>query len=140
MIKVYIAARGQDQHLANVCRQELAPHGIASTSQWIDEDLAQESHGEAQMDIDDVRAADALIVIKPKDSHRETTGGHHVETGIALERGMSILLLGERENVFHHHARVQIIPWPIVSWATLADDITIAVLARRSVQRAEQHP
>jgi hypothetical protein len=131
MLKVYIAARGQDQHLASLCRAELAPHGVACTSQWIDKDLAFESHDEAQLDIDDVRAADALIVIKPKDSHRETTGGHHVETGIALERGIPILLLGERENVFHHHDGVRIIPWPVASWSVLADEVTIAVLERR---------
>lgn len=129
-IKVYIAARGQDQHLASEVRAQLARQAVGCTSRWIDQNLANESHDEAQLDIDDVRAADALIVIKPKDSHRETTGGHHVETGIALERGIPVLLLGERENVFHHHAGVRVFPWPVASWSALADEVTIAALQR----------
>ncbi len=129
-VKVYIAARGEDQILAKLCRQSLEPYGIGCTARWIDQSLVNESHDEAQMDIDDVRDADALVLIKPRDSHRHTTGGHHVETGVALERGMPIVLLGEVENVFHQHASVAVMTWPIASWQLLADVVRNAVHAK----------
>ena len=136
-LKVYIAARGEDQLLAKLARTMLDVLGIQSTARWIDQSLVNESHDEAQMDIDDVRSADALILIKPKDSHRTTTGGPHVETGIALERGLPIVLLGERENVFHQHQGVRVLPWPIVSWSAVADEIAIAVLERAKAKGLE---
>jgi len=129
-IKVYIAARSQEQILAAFCRQQLDLHGIGCTSRWIDEPLVNESHDEAQMDLDDVRAADALVLIKPKDTHHETTGGHHVETGVALERGLPIVLLGDRENVFHRHGSVTTLAWPIVSWTAVADQVRQVVAQR----------
>lgn len=126
-LTVYIAARGEDQALAALCRALLAPYGIGSTARWIDQSLVNESHDEAQMDLDDVRAADALVVIKPRSSHGKTTGGHHVETGVALERGIPIILLGEAENVFHQHRQVTVCGWPIVHLASLAATIRHAV-------------
>jgi hypothetical protein len=130
-ITVYIAARGEDQILAKLCRINLAQYGVGSTARWIDQALVNESHDEAQMDIDDVRAADALVLIKPVESHRRTTGGHHVETGVALERGMPIVLLGQPENVFHRHQHVRVVAWPVESWEALADEVSVAVNARR---------
>ncbi len=112
MLRVYIAARGEDQALAAEIRARLSLAGIGCTARWIDQPLTNESHDEAQQDIDDVRLAHALIVLKPAASHRLTTGGHHVETGIALERGMPIVLLGDAENVFHRHRAVSVLPYP----------------------------
>src|SRR5688572_5999583 len=123
LVKVYIAARSQDQLLAKLCRQQLAPYGIESTARWIDQSLGSETYLEAEQCHEDVRAADALIVIKPPSAHRETTGGHHVETGIALERGMPVVLLGARENVFHHHPLVETDDWPVPNWEALAAGI-----------------
>lgn len=111
-VTVYIAARAEDQSAAVECRRQLAVFGIGCSARWLDLSLVNESHSEAQMDIDDVRAADAFVLLKPAASHRVTTGGHHVETGIALERGMPILLLGVAENVFHRHDQVYVLPWP----------------------------
>ena len=129
-LKVYIAARGEDQALAALCRDLLSHFGIECTSRWIGQSLVNETHDEAQMDLDDVRRADALVVIKPMTSHRQTTGGHHVETGIALERGMPIILLGQPENVFHQHTQVSVMLWPVQDWAGLADLVRDRVEAR----------
>lgn len=139
-MKVYIAARGEDQLLAKLCRQMLAEQAIGCTSRWIDQALIDETHDEAQMDLDDVRAADALVLIKPKDSHRVTTGGHHVETGVALERGIPIVLLGDAENVFHRHRRVHVMAWPPASWAVVADEIARGVLVRLALRDGRLRP
>jgi nucleoside 2-deoxyribosyltransferase len=112
MARVYIAARGQDQAKARELREALVSYGIGSTARWIDQSLANESHDEAQQDIDDVRMADVLVVLKPKASHLHTTGGHHVETGLAMAYGIPVLLLGEVENVFHRHDTVTVCEFP----------------------------
>jgi len=125
-IRVYIAARGEDQHMAKELRDDLNLAGIDCTARWIDLPLTNESHDEAEMDILDVRRADVLVLLKPAASHRKTTGGHHVETGIALAMGMPVALLGERENVFHHHDTITVLPFP--KWDT---DITeLAMIIR----------
>jgi len=126
-IRVYIAARGEDQSMAKELREDLSQAGIDCTARWIDQSLANESHDEAEMDILDVRRADVLLLLKPVASHRTTTGGHHVETGVALAMGMPVVLLGERENVFHHHDTVTVVPFPV--WDT--DIIALAMTIRR---------
>lgn len=150
--KVYIAARGEDQALAAQVRAQLSLAGIACTARWIDQSLANESHDEAQQDLDDVRSADALILLKPAGSHRHTTGGHHVETGVALERGLPIVLLGEPENVFHRHRSVTVLSFPrdhrgfanvasitrsLAQMATDASPVMLAVMAERQRQDAQ---
>jgi hypothetical protein len=112
MARVYIAARGQDQARARDLRDELHSFGITSTARWIDQSLDNESHDEAQQDIDDVRMADVLVLLKPKESHLHTTGGHHVETGLAMAYGIPVLLLGAAENVFHRHDTVTVRNYP----------------------------
>jgi len=112
-VRVYIASRGEDQAVSADIRAQLSLAGIESTAQWIDQSLTSESHDEAEMDILDVRRADVLVLVKPASSHRRTTGGHHVETGVALGMGMPVVLLGERENVFHHHQTVTVVPFPV---------------------------
>ena len=39
-----------------------------------------------------------------------TRGGKHVELGIALGLGMTVAVIGPKENVFHFHPRVTIFP------------------------------
>jgi nucleoside 2-deoxyribosyltransferase len=37
-----------------------------------------------------------------------TGGGRHVEFGYALAKGKRVVVIGERENVFHHHPSVKL--------------------------------
>lgn len=132
-MSVYIAARGEDQALAATVRDHLELAGFEVTARWIDQSLSNESHDEAQQDIDDVRRALVLVLLKPASAHRQTTGGHHVETGIALEREMPILLLGDIENVFHRHESVRVMPLPTSprDYKSVAEVIRILVRQRR---------
>ena len=128
-LRVYIASRGEDQAVSADIRAHLSLAGIESTARWIDQSLTSESHDEAEMDILDVRRADVLVLVKPASSHRHTTGGHHVETGVALGMGMPVVLLGERENVFHHHDTVTVVPFPVSESDFAAVARTIKALA-----------
>jgi hypothetical protein len=135
VVRVYIAARGEDQALAAEVRAHLSLAGIGCTARWIDQSLTNESHDEAQQDIEDVRAAHVLVLLKPIDSHRRTTGGHHVETGIALERGLPVVLLGEIENVFHHHDQVTALAFPRSTRDFVTVATTILALASQGPRR-----
>lgn len=139
MARIYIAARGQDQAKARDLRDALVSYGIGSTARWIDQSLANESHDEAQQDIDDVRMADVLVLLKPKESHLHTTGGHHVETGLAMAYGIPVLLLGEVENVFHRHDTVMVCDYPTnpVELYLVAKAIYTLVMERCKRQMAQ---
>ena len=48
-----------------------------------------------------------IVLVKPADGHRNSTGGHHVETGAGLILGKPIFLIGSVENLFHSHENVR---------------------------------
>jgi hypothetical protein len=54
----------------------------------------------ALADLEDLRKADTLIAFTDA-SDRYSSGGRHVEFGVAVERGMEIYVIGPRENVFY---------------------------------------
>lgn len=82
-----------------------ASYGISETST----DAEVTAH--AEMDLDDVDAADVVVhytanylkSIEPwlgDVSHNLHSGGRHVETGYALAKGKHVLVLGDFENIF----------------------------------------
>lgn len=102
--------------LATCLRKE----GFVVTSRWLEESedppfvLAEDPDGateRAVRDTEDILASDDLVVWKPRESHRDTTGAHHAETGaaiiLAITRGMGVYVLGVPENVFHYHPVVR---------------------------------
>lgn len=54
----------------------------------------------AQDDYDDVLTADVLIAFTEQPRPGHSRGGRHVELGIALGRGIPVVVVGPRENVF----------------------------------------
>jgi hypothetical protein len=104
---VYIAAPYSMKESAKQLRNVLHVNQIHCTSRWIDldDDFNDELKG-AQMDLADVRAAQALVLINYSEWANKGSGGRHVEMGIAIERGMLVFVLGKRSNVFHHLPQV----------------------------------
>lgn len=88
-------------------RARWAPE-IVVTSRWID---GKHDGIPAQIcaidDLEDIDAADALVLVNPRHLHGSGRGGRHVELGYALARGKRVLLVGDRENVFHSHPSVE---------------------------------
>lgn len=68
---------------------------------WVEEQEDQPPEADldryAEMDIEDVRSCDLLVLFSGGGR-----GGRHVETGVALALGKPVLVVGERENIFHH--------------------------------------
>ena len=56
----------------------------------------------ASEDLEDIDAADALVLFLEHPNAGYLSGGRHVETGYAIARGKAIYLVGfAKENVFH---------------------------------------
>lgn len=96
---------------------------VTITSRWLFENQGMK-HGNSRekfmrecafTDLADVRAADLLVLFADDlspitiPSHLGT-GARHVEFGVALERGIPIVVVGKRQNVFHFCPHITILP------------------------------
>ena len=107
---VYLAARSEDRDAAAALRLELADLVITCTARWLDvADLSGINGAEAEMCFTDIVAADVFVLLSRQESFRDSTGGHHVETGIAITLGKPIVLYGEPQNVFHGLSAVNVV-------------------------------
>jgi hypothetical protein len=133
-MRVYLAAPYQKKDLIKGYALELQAAGVGVTSSWLDEihpptiqmpDLSHEEHQKyALRDLQDIRAAQ-IFVLFTDPSKTVIRAGRHVEFGVAVERGIPIYVVGlERENIFHHLARVT----HIETWEQVRD-LLIAVAA-----------
>ena len=62
----------------------------------------------AAEDLEDISAASTLISFTEVPRSHLGHGGRHVEFGAALALGKRVLLVGERECVFHHLPNVEV--------------------------------
>ena len=114
-MKVYLASRYGDRGVLVEVRGALFRVGVGVTSRWLDghhgiDAISNEERGRfAQEDLDDIDAADAFVLWNPRHHHRTGRGGRHVETGHALARRKRVILVGERENVFHYLPQVEVV-------------------------------
>ena len=107
-----------DQQKAKQLRSDLIGQGHVVTSRWITDDerfdlgmdvyTLKELAYWACINVEDVIDATAGVILIAE-PHSQS-GGKHVETGIALGLGRSVFVLGEIENIFHHHPRCHVCP------------------------------
>lgn len=129
-MKVYIASVFADKDRVKARCEELNALGIGTTSRWAAEtaphnckitDKPQQYMREtAVFDIEDIIAADVLVLTSPTDAemvnlsaHQLGRGGRHFESGVVygmmlaaeklygMRAGRQLVLMGRRENVFH---------------------------------------
>jgi len=101
-MKVYLAARFERriELVAHRTALEIAGHTV--TASWLDAcDTDECTAREAQIDFDEVRAADILIFFAEDPKTAWPRGSRCVEYGVALQMGKPIYVVGPRENVFH---------------------------------------
>ena len=113
-MKVYLAARYARNHEMRVYADQLLAVGIKVTARWINGDHENMTGGRAEAahrqriwaleDWADLMAADVVISFTepPGDVPGQARGGRHVEFGAALATGKRCIVVGFRENVFHH--------------------------------------
>lgn len=112
-MKVYLAARFDRKEEMKALSLLLGVHGIECTSRWLDEPplpkgqraQARFLQNTAQMDADDVYAADMLIrfsddLSKPKVPSRWCTSSRMEETGMAHAWGKQIVIVGGKQSLF----------------------------------------
>jgi nucleoside 2-deoxyribosyltransferase len=116
---IYLAGRYSRKEELRAVADMLNSKVVTVTSRWLyrgmsddfpnmaREDVPSE-HQErfARQDLQDIREADAFVVIAdpPRTPSR---GGKHVEFGYALALGKEIWVIGPSETVFHHLPQVR---------------------------------
>lgn len=109
-MKVYLAARFSDRPQMEEVADYLKTYGFDITARWVyggEEGLSEPAI--AKLDLEDVEAADTVVSFTfPRGTIMATGGGRHAEFGYALARGKKLVLIGERENVFHHMPGVEV--------------------------------
>lgn len=115
-MKIYLAAlfslRPEMERIAD----RLKGAGHAVVARWVyggEEGLSREQI--AVLDLEDVDACDLIISFTYPRGTMTSGGGRHVEFGYALAKGKRAILIGERENVFHHYPGVETYP-SLESW------------------------
>lgn len=100
---IYIAARIGRKLEMRAVAVWLRSLGHDVTARWIeqeDNDGNTETQ-RADMDLADVRRSDVLVAFS--EERGAFGGGRNVEFGIALERGLQIIVIGPvGEHIFHH--------------------------------------
>ena len=107
-MKIYISARWQRRQEMQDYAKLLGEHECCS--RWLSHKFDEYNHKpapngvleiSAAQDILDVIACDVFIGFTEQ-PEVYSTGGRHVELGVALALGKEIILIGPKENVFHH--------------------------------------
>lgn len=116
---VYLAAAyGRMMELREV-RAQLRAAGYEVSSRWLDGDptdkpLTDEQYGrEAMVDLVDLMAADTVISFTEQRSSILYRGGRHVEFGAAVAWQKRLIVVGDREHIFHYLPEVKVFP----TWA-----------------------
>jgi nucleoside 2-deoxyribosyltransferase len=110
-VKVYLAARFSDRAYMELVADKLTALGVDITARWVYGGEAGKSRREiAVYDIDDVDAADTVVSFTQPIGTMTKGGGRHVEFGYGLAKGKRLILIGARENVFHHYPNVAAYP------------------------------
>jgi nucleoside 2-deoxyribosyltransferase len=114
-VKIYLAAPFSWKDQMNIYASELRELGMEVTSRWLEEphasttqlsELEEEQHSfYAKQDCQDISNADVLVFFSDP-SKTIVRGGRHVEFGIALALGMPVVVIGEKENIFHYSAGI----------------------------------
>lgn len=112
---VYLAAPFEHLETMKALRWCLEQEGFTVNASWLSETKAENdavlaskpsvSAGTdyALRDLEDIDAADVIVVYNPVAFYKHGTGGRHVELGYALGKNKLIILYGGKpSNVFHH--------------------------------------
>lgn len=107
---IYIAAPFDQRDRAKRVKEQLEAAGHVTTSTWISSHLdnldeldSESAMHEANHDAEGVLRSEIMVFLNGE----STSGGMHVEMGIAIAASKSILLVGPRTSIFHHLPNVK---------------------------------
>lgn len=101
-VRVYLSASTVRTEELRRYAEELEAEGLEIVSSWLSTVTKRPAAAAASADLADLRRADAFVCFTqgPGNPH-QGRGGRHVELGAALERGITVVVVGEPEHVFH---------------------------------------
>lgn len=109
MNKVYVAALYSMMPQAKAAAVLLEKAGYKVTSRWIHgDDPSVPPLARATYDLEDVRAADYLMLLSLPFGTLYKGGGRHVEFGYALALGKRMVVVGDYETVFIYLPEVRV--------------------------------
>lgn len=111
-MSVYISARYGRHAEAHEIATMLQDHGQTVCSTWCLEpenpcdglpcDPASVEHRSlARMDLDEIDEAIVFVALSESPESPHGRGGRHVEVGYAIARGLTVIVIGPAENLFH---------------------------------------
>ncbi len=109
MNKVYVAARYPMITEARAAANLLKQANYEVTSRWLD-GVNRALHDAAIEDLEDVRAADYLMLLTLPEGTSYSGGGRHVEFGYALALGKRVIAVGHYETLFCYLPQVRVYP------------------------------
>lgn len=111
-MKFYLAAQFSWKEDIALKKKQLEELGVTVTSTWTDENAAANCslkdfsggyHREmAIRDLNEIDAADAIVLFSVDPDTLTRRGGRHVEFGYAAGKGKRLFVVGPQENIFHH--------------------------------------
>lgn len=106
-MKIYIAGAYKRRLEFLPIKERLENVGHEVTSSWLsgEHDNIPEREA-AEIDLDDIQRCCAVLLIS-QNGKPTTNGGRHFEFGYAYTLGKQLLLLGQREGVFHYLPEVR---------------------------------
>lgn len=107
-MRLYLAARMSRLPELARYRKELEGMGYEVTSRWLNNEEDGLTFADiADLDLDDVRRADAIVLFTQEAGSANVGGNRLIEFGYAWALGKDLNIVGEKELVFLHHPRVR---------------------------------
>lgn len=126
-MNIYLAARWSRREELRQYATALTNLGHHVTSRWLYTERSA-AQNQCLMDLEDLFHAECCLnFTENPDAKPCQRGGRHVEFGLALSSGKRVVVIGPRENIFHHHPRIEWYP----TWdAFLGDFHPVATAAK----------
>lgn len=122
-MRIFLAARYSRRDELREFAGRIEAQGHTVRTRWLRIDIGrvgpdggselaapEERERAAGMDLEDVDAADCVISFTEPERINPGRGGRHVEFGYALGKLKRCVVIGHRENVFHHFPEVEFYP------------------------------
>jgi len=108
-VSIYLASLySRREEMEDYASMLINDFGYDITSRWVfggEEGFSNEEI--AIFDLEDVDAADTIIAFSEPYGTLYKGGGRNVELGWAMAKGKRCVLIGERENVFMWHPKIE---------------------------------
>lgn len=126
-VLIYIAGSfNAKERLKKEAERLLEDGRFVVTSTWLWEPEEINVKVRASQDKCQVLASNFLILDTADET---TTGGREVEFGMALARGLQVIIIGPKRNIFHHH-----IGWEFDSWDDFAAHLPLTAFSQKAIE------